>query len=74
MVIPRSLIDVANSSLNPSISISIVVQRVLFDFGLEKLFNESLAFPPLHREFYILLIANSKDHWIEGISFVLLKN
>ena len=30
-------------------------------------------FPPSYRNFYILLIANSKDHWVQRIIFVLLK-
>ena len=53
------------------ISFSIALQRVFFDFGLERLFNKRLAFPPLHSDFYVLLIENYKDHWVQRI-FVLL--
>ena len=53
---------------------SIAVQCILFNFGLKKLFNERLAFPPLHRDFYKLLIANFKDHLVQRIIFVLLIN
>ena len=48
---------------------SIAVQRVLFDFGLKKLFKKKFAFPPLYRDFYILLIANSIDHWVQRTVF-----
>ena len=34
---------------------SVEVQRVLFDFGLKKIFNKRLEFRPLYRDFYILL-------------------
>ena len=38
-------------------SFSIAVQHVLFDFDWKKIFNKRLAFPPLYRDFYILVIA-----------------
>ena len=50
---------------------SIVVPRVLFDFGFKKLFNKSLAFPPMYRDFYRLLLVISKDHWVPRMLFVL---
>ena len=43
---------------------SIVVQRVLFDFGFKKLFNNKPAFPPVYRDFYRLLFAASKNYWV----------
>ena len=42
----------------------LVQSRVLFDFGFTKLFNKRLAFPPLYRDFDILLLVASKDHWV----------
>ena len=53
---------------------SIVVQRLLFDFGLKKLFNKGLVFPPFYRVYYVLLIKNSKDHFVQRVIFVLLVN
>ena len=52
---------------------SVAVQRVLFDFDLKKLFNKRLLFPLLYRDFYILLSADSKGHWVQRIIFVLLR-
>ena len=54
-----------------STSNSIMVQRVLLDFGFKKLFNKRLAFPPLYRDFYVLLVGTSKDHWVTRMLFVL---
>ena len=54
-----------------NLSCSIAVQRVLFDFGFKKLFNKRLAFPPLYRDFYILRLSASKDHWVPRMLFVL---
>ena len=48
-----------------------MVQRVL---GLKKLFKKNLALPLLCRSFYILFITNSKDHWVQRITFDLLIN
>ena len=45
-------------------SCSIAVQRVLFDFNFERLFNKRLPFPPLYRDFFRLLLATSKDYWV----------
>ena len=50
---------------------SIAVQGVLFDFGFEKLFNKRLAFPPLYRYFYVLILAASRDYCVPRILFVL---
>ena len=52
---------------------SVSVQRVLFDFDLKKLFNKRLLFPLLYCDFYILLSADSKGHWVQRIIFVLLR-
>ena len=52
-------------------SYSIAAQYLLFDFGFKKLFNKKLAFPPLYRDFYRLLLATSKDHLVWRMLFVL---
>ena len=50
---------------------SITVERVLFDFGFINLFNKRLAFPPLCRNFYKLLLVTSKYHWVPRMLYVL---
>ena len=58
-------------------NISLLFNRLfahIAGFPLKKLFNKQLAFLPFHRNFYILLIANSKDHWVQSIIFIPLIN
>ena len=43
----------------------------MFDFGFKKLFNKRLAFPPLYRDFYRLLLATSENQWVPRMLFVL---
>ena len=50
---------------------SIAVQRVLYDFRFQKLFNKRFAFPLLYRDFYVLFLAAYKDHWVPRMFFVL---
>ena len=50
---------------------SIAVQRVLYDFRFQKLFNKRLAFPLLYRDFYVLFLPAYKDHWVPRMFFVL---
>ena len=52
---------------------SIMVQRVLLDFDLKKLFSKRLLISPLYLDFYILLSSNSKDHQVQRIMFLLLR-
>ena len=55
---------------------SVAVQRVLLDFGFKILFNKRLAFSHFYRDFYILLLASSKDHWVPRmfLFFKLIEN
>ena len=65
-IIPKSIFGLLFLVIGP-----MAVQRVLLDFGFNKLFNKRLAFPSLYGDFYILLLATSKDHWVPRMLFVL---